>query len=237
MKQSEKLPIMKLSDKAAQDILYALPRVASISLFAPINVVQGIYAKHYGLALTTIASVVLFARLFDAITDPIIGYLSDKSRIKSGTRKPTMILGAIVLASSGYLLYSPPNDVSALYFAFWFMVFYLGYTLFEVPHMAWGGEISKDTQEKNQTYTLRAVSAYIGAAFFYSIPLLPIWETTGVTPGTLKFSAIVSGLLILPLLYLCMKRVPDGSCYMTSSQVLIKMASLPKHPLGSSQRQ
>ena len=213
MGKHRRLPLIKLSGKAAQDILYAMPRVAGISLFAPITIVQGIYAKHYGLALTTIAGVILFVRLFDAITDPIVGYLSDKSKINQGTRKPTMILGAIVMAGSGYFLYSPPDDVNALYFALWFMVFYLGYTLFEIPHLAWGGEISLGAQEKNQTYTLRTVAGYLGVALFYSIPLLPLWETSEITPETLRFSAIVSGLLMLPLLYFCMKRVPDGRCY------------------------
>ena len=87
VEKHRRLPVIKLPDKVAQNILYALPRVASVSLFAPINIVQGIYAKHYGLALTTIAGVILFVRLFDAITDPIIGYLSDKSRIKTGHPK------------------------------------------------------------------------------------------------------------------------------------------------------
>ena len=213
VKKKRRLPAIKFSDKVAQNILYAAPMIASSSLFTPINIVQGIYAKHYGLGLTTIAGIILFARLFDAITDPIIGYLSDKSRVKTGTRKPTMILGAIVLSSSGYFLYSPPDEVSALYFAFWFMVFYLGFTLFYIPHLAWGGEMSHGTHEKTQIYTLRTVASYIGVVLFYSLPLLPIWETTEITPDTLKVSAIVSGLLMLPLLYLCMTRVPDGRCF------------------------
>ena len=213
MEKHRRFPLIKLPDKVAQNILYALPKVAITSLFVPINIVQGIYAKHYGMALTTIAGVILFARLFDAITDPIIGYLSDKSRVKIGTRKPTMVYGAIVLASSGYFLYSPPDDVSTIYFASWFMVFYLGYTLFNIPHLAWGGEISHGTHEKNQTYILRTIATYSGAILFYSLPLLPIWETTEITPETLKFSAIISALLMLPLLYLCIQRVPDGSCY------------------------
>jgi len=212
VEKHRRLPV-KLSDKVAQNILYAAPMVASSSLFTPIYIVQGIYAKHYGLALTTIASVILFVRLFDAITDPIIGYLSDKSRIKRKTRKPAIILGAIVLVISGYFLYSPPHDVGVLYFTFWFMVFYLGFTLFQIPHLAWGGEISHGTHEKTQTYTLRTIAGYMGVGMFYSIPLLPIWETSEINPDTLEFSAIVSGLLMLPLLYLCLRRVPDGSCY------------------------
>lgn len=232
MEKYRRLPFIKLSDKTAQNIFYAMPMVSGGALFTPIYIVQGIYAKHYGLALTTIAGVLLFARLFDAITDPIIGYLSDKSRIKRGTRKPTIILGAVVLVCSGYFLYTPPDDVDALYFALWFIVFYLGFTLFQIPHLAWGGEISHGTQEKTQTYTLRTVAAYIGIALFYSIPLLPIWENSEITPETLEFSAIVAGLLMLPLLYLCIKQVPDGSCYSEEKLSVDKSRKPTKAPGG-----
>lgn len=212
------LPIQRVlklrpTDKTMQNIFYALPRVAGVSLFAPINIMQGIYAKHYGLPLTTIASVILFVRLFDAVTDPIIGILSDKHHLKYGTRKPFMVAGAILMAIGGYFLYTPPINVSVTYFCLWFMAFYLGFTLFEIPHLAWGGEISHDTQEKNQTYNLRTAAGYSGLVLFYSLPLLPIWETSEITPETLKFSAVLSGFLILPLLYFSMKKVPNGRCY------------------------
>lgn len=211
----------KLSDRTAQNIYYVLPRIAGISLFAPINIVQGIYAKHYGLALTTIASVILFARLFDAVTDPIIGYLSDRAYLKSGTRKPFMAVGVVVMIFSGYFLYSPPGNVTSVYFALWFMAFYLGFTLFEIPHLAWGGEISGAAHEKTQTYNLRTAAGFIGLVLFYSVPLLPVWNSREITPETLEFSAIVSGLLMLPLIYLCLKKVPNGGTSSLSTQHLI----------------
>lgn len=202
--------IYKLPKKIRRNIYYALPRIAGISLFAPINIVQGIYAKYYNLALTTIAVIILFARLFDAITDPIIGYLSDKSYLKNGSRKPFLVVGTFIMVLSGYFLYSPPSSVSVAYFTFWFMTFYLGFTLFEIPHLAWGGEISTEAHDKTQTYNIRAAAGFGGLVFFYSIPLLPIWASNEITPETLRFSAIASGLLMLPLLYLCLDKVPDG---------------------------
>ena len=204
---------MYLSPKLKRNLLYAMPRIAGISLYAPMNVVQGIYAKHYGLALTTIAAVILMARLLDAVTDPIIGYLADRYRLKHGTRKPFMIAGGLLMIFSGYFLYSPPDDVTVLYFSFWFILIYIGLTLFEIPHLAWGGEISQDTLDKNQTYNLRTAAGYSGLALFYSLPLLPIWASSDITPDKLHFSALVSGTLMLPLLYLCMRNVPDGRCY------------------------
>lgn len=194
-----------------QDIYYVIPRIACVSLAAPINIVQGIYAKHYGLTLTTIASVILFVRLFDAITDPLVGYFSDLARIKSGTRKPYIVAGAFVMVTSGYFLYSPPSDVDVFYFGFWFMAFFIGFTLFEIPHLAWGGEISLGSLAKTKTYSLRTAAGFSGLVLFYSIPLLPIWESKDITPQTLEFSAVASGLLMLPLLYFCITRVPNGA--------------------------
>lgn len=216
----------KTSNYLTLNLYYAAPRVASIALFAPINIVQGIYAIHYGLALTTIASVILIVRMFDAITDPVIGYLSDRSRFKHGTRKPYMVAGALLTVISGYFLYTPPENVSVFYFGIWFMAFYLGFTLFEIPHLAWGGEISHSSHEKINTYTFRSAAGFSGLVFFYSLPLLPIWETSEISPDTLKFSAIASGLLMLPLLYFCMKRVPDGSCYSEKNKII----SVKKYP-------
>ena len=204
---------IRSSGKASRDLYYAMPRIASVSLIIPITLVQGIYAKYYGMELTTIAGIILFVRLLDVITDPVIGYLSDRYKTKRGTRKPFIILGAIILIVSGYFLYTPPDNVGATYFAFWFTFIFFGNTLFEVSHMAWGGEISRNTYEKTQTYNLRAASGYLGLVLFYGIPLLPIWTTSEITPDSLHFSAIVSALLMLPLLYLCIKRVPNGSCY------------------------
>ena len=61
-----------------QGIAYGLPLLSLYFLFGPITLLQGIYAKHFGLGLTIIASVLLIARVFDAVTDPLIGYCADR---------------------------------------------------------------------------------------------------------------------------------------------------------------
>ena len=192
-------------------IYYVAPRVAGVSLFAPIAMVQGIYAKYYGLSLTSIAAVILIVRLFDAITDPVIGYYSDQARLRTGTRKPFMALGAAVFTCSGYFLYSPPDQVGVAYFSFWFAIFYLGFTFFEIPHMAWGAEISTSSHERTKIFNFRTMAGYTGVLLFYSTPLLPWWDTTDITPETLRFSSIISAAIIVPMVFLCLKNVPNGN--------------------------
>ncbi len=114
-------------------------------LGAPIPILQGIYAKYYGFSLTTLATIILLARFFDAITDPLIGYYSDRYARRTGTRKPFILAGGLLLILSAYFLYVPiggdigeSSNVSVAYFTFWFMALYLAMTLFEIPHSALG---------------------------------------------------------------------------------------------------
>jgi Na+/melibiose symporter-like transporter len=212
-------------------IQYALPRVATISLYAPINIVQGVYAKYYAISLTSIATAILVIRLFDAFTDPLIGHFSDKSQATRGTRKPYLATGGAILAMSGYFLYSPPSNPDIWYLSIWFVFFYVGYTLFEIPHLAWGGELSLDTHQKTQTFFIRALTSVLGTGLFYSIPLLPMWNGTDITPDTLRFSALLSCGLLIPLLYFCLRNVPPGgyqNAFSLSDNFIDKRVTLRK---------
>lgn len=201
-----------------QGVAYSLPVFVTSFLATPsLAILPSIYAKHFGLALTTIAIIMMVGRLFDAITDPIIGYLSDRYTSRTGTRKPWVIIGGVCFVISGYYLFTPPADVSASYFLVWFLAFYLSWTLIEIPHMAWGGELASSSSEKTNIYGLRFIAVSAGALIFYVMPLLPFFETNEFTPETLRWIALVTAALMLPLLYLCVKTVPDGR-YIAESQ-------------------
>jgi Na+/melibiose symporter-like transporter len=186
-------------------------------LYGAMPLLQGIYAKNFGLALTTIASVLLIARFFDAVSDPVIGYCADRYYARRGNRKPFIVVGGMLYIVASWFLFVPfgfdpeqgHTSVSAGYFLGWYLAFYLGFTLFEIPHMAWGSALAKDSREKNSIYGVRSFFLILGALLFYSVPLLPWFETTEFTPQTLMWSAIVAGIFMLPLLYLCIKYVPS----------------------------
>ena len=197
----------------SQGLAYASPTIATAFLLGPIVILQGIYAKHFGLTLTTIATVILVARLFDAITDPIIGYFSDRYQVCRGSRKPFVVAGGLLFILSSYFLYIPPTNVSEIYLLGWLLLFYLAWTLFEIPHLAWGSELVTHTKERNKIYSLRVFGMLFGQLFFFAVPLLPIFDSNEFTPQTLKWSVLVAALLMIPLLYLCAKVSPDGQRY------------------------
>ena len=211
----------------ATPLAYSSPVVGMSCLMAPLSVVQGIYAKHYGMSLTTIAMVVLVARAFDAITDPAIGYCVDRYYQKTGSRKPFVVVGGVLTVVSGYLLYVPPEQVSAVYFTVCLILFYLAHTLFEIPHITWGGELTSSEEtapeksskpgivdkviDKTKVYSLRVMSAYLGLILFYIIPQLPLFDTSDITPETLQVAAVIAGLLILASLWPCVATTPRTS--------------------------
>ena len=140
------------SSGTALYLSYIAPHMAIIWLMQPLPIIQGIYAKYYGLSLTAIATAILIARVFDAVTDPVIGLCVDRYFDRHQTRKPFMVIGSLLFSVSAYFLYVPPDNVSALYFAICFMAMTLAWTLFEIPHIAWANDIAVDSHEKTTIY-------------------------------------------------------------------------------------
>ena len=67
-------------------LLFALPALLVGFMHGPEQQIQGIYAKYAGLALAALAMATLLTRAFDAVTYPLIGYLSDLTYARTGTR-------------------------------------------------------------------------------------------------------------------------------------------------------
>ena len=210
-RDDKQIPSAETQTSFQQKVSYSLPTGITWFLGAPmIIILPGMYAKYFGLTLTSIAMVLLISRLFDAVTDPVIGYLSDRYRKWSGTRKPLIILGAVGIVVGSYLLFVPPADVTVAYFLTCSLIFYLGWTLFEVPHLAWGGELATDYRDKTRIYTMRGFFTSLGPLLFFTIPLLGIFESKEFTPEMLKWSVLVCALLAIPMILLCIKTVPSG---------------------------
>ena len=189
---------------------YALPVVPVMILMSSNNVLSGIYATHHGLPLTTISLVMLIATLFDALTDPSIGYLSDRYHARTGSRRPFIVGGAVLLIPCSWFLLNPGEGVTTTYFLIWYLLFYLALTLFQIPHSTWGGEISPIAEQKNRVYAYRSYGLFIGMAIFSIIPMLPFTEGSKVTPETMRYLVVVAAVILLPTLYMMLRYVPTG---------------------------
>lgn len=206
-------------------LAYVLPKIPLFLLLGPITILPGFYAKYFGLSLTTIATILVMARIFDTATDPIIGYFSDWYHVRKGTRKPFVIIGGILLVASSYFLYVPADPdtlallkpdgsavttVNSVYFLFCIFAFYLAMTIFEIPHLAWGSELTANIKDRNKLFGLRFFSGIIGQVMFFAVPLLGIFETNEFTPHTMQWSVMATAIVLIPSLYICITSVPNG---------------------------
>ena len=111
-------------------------------------------------------------RVTDAITDPLMGYISDNTRSKWGRRRPYIFCGAIAAGLIFALLWQLPKGQSEMFYFYFFLVgsiiFFLAYTVFATPWVALGYELTPDYHERTR---LMGVQNFIGQLAY----LLPPW--------------------------------------------------------------
>ena len=112
-------------------------------------------------------------RLFDALTDPLMGYISDNTKSRWGRRRPYIFIGAIFVGIVFIALWQLPRGQSENFY-FWFfligsIVFYLAYTIFATPWVALGYEMTPDYNERTR---LMGVQNFIGQLAYFIPPWL-----------------------------------------------------------------
>ena len=104
-----------------------------------------------------------FPRIFDSITDPIMGFISDNTKSRWGRRRQYVFIGAIIMGISFIIMWQLYRvngvDYNFIYFLLWSFMFYLGLTIFSVPYVAMGYEMSNDFHERTN---IMAVAQWIG---------------------------------------------------------------------------
>jgi Na+/melibiose symporter-like transporter len=133
------------------------------------------YTSVLGLSGALAGVALMIALAFDAVTDPMVAVLSDRTHSRFGRRHPFMLLSAIPLGLFFYLVFTPPAGLTGatglgeqwLLFV-WLVVFAVltraAMTLFHVPHMALGAELTSDFDERTRVVTARSIGSLIGTA-------------------------------------------------------------------------
>ena len=101
-------------------LAYGFPALPLASLFFSIYVLLGeFYFENYGLSLYVIGLIFIIIRLFDAFSDPIMGYISDNFPLRFGKRKPWVLMGGTIFIVSAWMLFVPLyQSVEVQYFFF-----------------------------------------------------------------------------------------------------------------------
>ncbi len=135
------------------------------------------YNQAIGLTNTLIGTAIMLAMIGDAITDPWIGVISDRWRSKHGRRHPFLFAAPIPLAVALFAIFNPPAALTTgpegvlqmplfAWLAFWTIASRALLTLYVVPHLALGGELTKEQAQRSQLFSANTAVHYVTGASF-----------------------------------------------------------------------
>ena len=169
-----------------QKVAFGLGMLANQMFPAAMGIFFVVLVEDLGFS-TTMWAVLYFApRLFDAITDPIMGFISDNTKSRWGRRRQYVFIGALIMGTTFIVMWQLYKDngleYNFYYFLFTSLIFYLGMTIFSVPYVAMGYEMSDDFHERTN---IMAVSQWIGqwawviAPWFWVVMYDQDWFASG----------------------------------------------------------
>lgn len=123
------------------------------------------YTDVMGLAAAAVGTMMLVTKLVDAITDPLMGAMADRTRTRWGRFRPYLLWGALPLAACGVLTWTVPDldpDGRLLWAYATFTLMMLAYTVLSMPYSALSGVMTADSQQRTTLVSFRFIAAFAG---------------------------------------------------------------------------
>ena len=160
---------------SARLFAFALPAMPLAALYSPITVyLPPFYGTEMGLGLAVVGGVFLFARVWDIVTDPLLGLLSDRISIRGSRRRLWLAVSVPLLLVTVVMVFMPravsSEPVSAGYLLSWLAVLYIGYTLATLSQYSWASELSADYNERSRIMGWREFFHLSGMLAVLSLP-------------------------------------------------------------------
>ena len=155
------------------------------------------------------------AVLWDAVTDPLIGSMSDKTRNPKGRRKPFIMSGSIFFGISIALLFfnwKLPPTLKVIYYIVVNMVYWLALTTCVVPHISLGSELTDDFDERTKLRTFAVTLMNVGTLIAVGTPLLLVnafTKVTGSSSGGWAAAGIAYGVLTALVYQICCRTLTE----------------------------
>ena len=227
---------------------YGLGDTASNIVYqAVINVLLYFYTDVYGITAAAAGTLMLVVRLFDAITDPVMGAIADRTQSKYGRYRPWMLWIAIpygLLAVAAFITPSADMGTKLVYAYISYALLMTAYTAVNIPYSALGGVMTDDSDERANLQTWRFAMAMVGG-FLVTTSIFPLAALLGSgndqvgIPLAMAIMAVIGVLCFLGCFALTRERIqPDmskpavspvadlGAMFRNSQWLIIALATL-----------
>ena len=194
-----------------QKIAFGVGMLANQMFPAALGIFMVILVQSLGMSPVLWGLIFFLPKLVDAVLDPLMGYISDRTHSRWGKRRPYIFIGAIIAGLSYIAMWQLSAENSQLYnfwyFLGWSIVFFFGMTIFGVPYVAMGYEMSSDYHERTR---LMAVAQWIGqwawviAPWFWIVLYDPNWfesATEGARTLSIYVGVTCMLLAIVPAIF------------------------------------
>jgi len=173
------------SIRFSQLAAYGAGGIIPIALFNIAGILVGLMGNiSLGLSAFWLGVILIIPRLWDAVSDPIIGHLSDNARTRWGRRRPFIMIGGILVAIFFVVMWWIPKGelirewfpsesgfqaFQLVYILISLVLFYTACTIFEIPHGALGMEMTSDPHIRTRLFSAKS---FVGNVFAMSTPWL-----------------------------------------------------------------
>lgn len=171
--------------------------------------VPPLYASAFGFDLATVGLIFLAARLWDAVIDPSIGLLSDRTRTPLGRRRPWILAGGLIFGISTIPVFVPPANFGPVALSVALFALYLGYSMIATPYAAWGGELSDRYHERTRIATYQQGAIAVALLLALVLPTLLITRFHDQPRLQLAAMGAMVFILLLPGLVLGLRALPE----------------------------
>ncbi|MDP4282759.1 MAG: MFS transporter, partial [Bacteroidota bacterium] len=202
-----------------QLLAYGSGGIIPVALFNIAGQLVGLMGNiSLGLSAFWLGVIMIIPRLWDAVSDPIIGHLSDNTRTRWGRRRPYLLIGGILVALNFVVMWWIPKGsmihawfpsdtgfhwFQLSYILFALLLFFTSVNIFEIPHGALGMEMTTDYNERTRLFSAKS---FIGNLFAMSTPWLFALANMEIFKGTggneadgMRYVSIMIACLLIPL--------------------------------------
>lgn len=200
-----------------QILAFAAPSIAVAWLIPPLYaILADFYLRYTEATAAGIGTAMLLSKIIDAITDPPVGYLSDHTSTRWGSRKPWIFAGAIVGVITFLGFFNPPEGAGNLYFAVGIVFYYIAYTLIAIPTRSWLGELTPDYAERSRIWSYYVIGLLLGGVLIMLLPIIlsssyfPLFDSAEFDKDMVAFVGWVGAVALIVLVFIALRYCSEG---------------------------